>query len=111
LASSGELNKALKDTVCWSDKVTFVVREDETVFYVTRAPGEEHLPKNLKPTFKSGRTTLGVWSCYYGNKIGPLVVILKGGTMTAKRYLETVKKHFLPFYRRIKRKYSPEVVM
>jgi hypothetical protein len=99
------------DTVCWSDEVTFVVGEDGTVFYVTRAPGEEHLPKNLKPTFKSGRTTLGVWSCYCGNEMGPLVVIPKGGTMTAKRYLETVKKHFLPFYRRMKRKYGPEVVM
>jgi hypothetical protein len=69
------------------------------------------LPKNLKPTFKSGRATVGVWSCYCGDEIGPSVVIRKGGTMTAKRYLETVKKHFLPFYRRIKRKYGPEVVI
>jgi hypothetical protein len=46
--------------VCWLDKVIFVVREDGTVFYITWALGEEHLPKNLKPTFKSGRTTLGV---------------------------------------------------
>jgi len=43
--------------------------------------------------------------------MGPLVIIPKGGTMTAKRYLETVKKHFIPFYRRMRRKYGPSVVM
>jgi hypothetical protein len=31
--------------------------------------------------------------------------------MTAKRYKETLKKHFIPFYKRTKRKYSPDVVM
>jgi hypothetical protein len=30
------------------------------------------------------------------------VIIKKGGRMNAKRYLETVKKHFTPFYKRIK---------
>jgi len=113
LAWSKDEKKGKRDwnTVCWSDEATFVVGEDRTVFYVTRAPGEEHLPKNLKPTFKSGRTAVGVWSCYCGDKIGPLVIIPKRGTMTAKRYLETVKKHFLPFYRQMKRKYGLGVVM
>jgi hypothetical protein len=31
--------------------------------------------------------------------------------MTAKRYLQTVKKHFLPFYRRMVRKYGQDVVL
>jgi hypothetical protein len=97
--------------VCWSDEVTFHVGADGSIFYVTRGAGEEYLEKNLKPSFKSGRTTVGVWSCYCGDEIGPLVIIEKGGTMTAKRYLETVKKYFVPFYRRMRRKYGPRVVM
>ena len=31
--------------------------------------------------------------------------------MIATRYLETVKKHFIPFYRRIVRKYGLDVVI
>jgi transposase len=99
------------DKVCWSDEVTFEVGEDGSIFYVTRGPKEECLEKNLKPSFKSGRTSVGVWSCYCGDEMGPLVIIEKGGRMTAKRYLKTLKTHFIPFYRRMVRKYGPDVVM
>ena len=97
--------------VCWSDEVTFHIRADGSIFNVTRGAGEEYLEKNLKPSFKSGRTTVGVWSCFYGDRMGPLVIIEKGGRMTAKRYLETLKEHFIPFYERIVEKYGPDVVM
>jgi hypothetical protein len=76
-------------------------------FYVTRGSGEEYLEKNLKLTFKSGRTAVGAWSYFCGDEIGPLVIIPKRGTMAAARYLEMVKKHFIPFYRRMRRKYDP----
>jgi len=36
------------------------VGEDNNVFYVTRGPNEEWLGKNLRPTFKSGRTVVSV---------------------------------------------------
>ena len=85
--------------------------EDGRTFYVTRGVREEYLDKNLKPSFKSGRTSISVWSCYCGDEIGPLVIIEKGGRMTAKRYLETLKKHFIPFYERMRRKYRLGVVM
>ena len=62
-----------------TDKATFVVREDRSIMYVTRGPREEYLDKNLQPTFKSRRIAVGVWSCFYRNEIGPLVIILKGG--------------------------------
>jgi len=54
---------------------------------------------------------VGVWSCYYGNEMGPLVILKEGGRMTATRYLETVKNYFVPFYKRIVRKYGRGVVM
>jgi hypothetical protein len=79
--------------------------------YVTHRPGKEFLDKNLKPSFKSSRTLVGVWSCYYGDEMGPLVIIKKGGRMTAKRYLKTLKKHFIPFYHRMVQKYGLGVVI
>jgi len=84
--------------VCWSNEVIFYVGEDNTMVYVTRGPGEEFLDKNLKPSFKSSYILVGVWSCYCGDEMGPLVIIEKGGRITAKHYLETLKKHFIPFY-------------
>jgi hypothetical protein len=48
------------NTVCWSDEATFYVGEDNNIFYVTRGANEEFLEKNLRPTFKSGRTLVGV---------------------------------------------------
>jgi hypothetical protein len=38
----------------------FYVGENNNVFYVTRGQNEEFLEKNLRPTFKSGRTKVGV---------------------------------------------------
>jgi transposase len=63
--------------VCWSDEATFYVGEDGNIYYVTRGPGEEWEDKNLQSTFKSGRTSVGVWSCFCGDEMGPLVIIPK----------------------------------
>jgi len=92
-------------------RATFYVREDNNVFYVTQGPNKEWLAKNLRPTFKSGRTAVGVWTCFCGEDIGPLVILPKGGTMTAKRYVEVLKEHFIPFYRRMRAKQGPSVVI
>jgi hypothetical protein len=46
--------------VYWLDKVTFKVREDGSIFYITCRLKEEHLDKNLKPSFKSRRTSISV---------------------------------------------------
>ncbi|KAF8853586.1 hypothetical protein BDZ45DRAFT_598311 [Acephala macrosclerotiorum] len=43
--------------------------------------------------------------------MGPLIIIEKGGRINAQRYLQIVKEHFIPFYRRIIEKYSEGVVM
>jgi hypothetical protein len=74
------------------------VGEDNNVFYVICKANEEFKEKNLRLTFKSGRTKVRVWSCFYKDKIGPLVFILKGGIMIATRYIKVLKKHFIPFY-------------
>jgi len=43
--------------------------------------------------------------------MGPLVILKQGRRMTAKQYLQTAKKYFLPFYRRMVRKYGRNVVL
>jgi hypothetical protein len=45
----------------WSDEVTLEIREDLINFWVTRGLGrdKEYAEKNLKPSFKSGRVTMG----------------------------------------------------
>jgi hypothetical protein len=74
--------------VYWSDEVIFEVGEDLRTFFVTRGLGreEEYVTKNFRPIFKSGRTTVGVWSCFYGDEIGPLYMLPQGENMIAKRY-------------------------
>jgi hypothetical protein len=99
--------------MCWSDEVTFYTGADNTVFWVTRASGkgEEWLEKNLKLSFKSGRQAVGVWLCFCGPYMRPLVIIPNGGTITAERYKEVLREYFIPFYKRMRRLYGLEVVM
>jgi hypothetical protein len=53
-----------------------------------RAPRreEEYVEKNLRPTFKSGRTTISIWSYFYRDEVGPLYMLPEGENITAKRY-------------------------
>jgi transposase len=98
--------------VCWSDEATFEIGYDGRNWWVTRAPGEEYLEKNLKPSFKSGRTSVGVWGCFMDTHLGPLVILPKGARMNQRRYTEEIlKPHFVPFYNKMRRKYGKEVVM
>jgi hypothetical protein len=48
--------------VYWSNEVTFKVGENLIGFWVTRGAGreEEYTDKHLRPTFKSGRTSMGI---------------------------------------------------
>jgi transposase len=43
--------------------------------------------------------------------MGPLVIIPKSSTITALHYIEVLKEYFILFYRRMRRKYRPGVVM
>ena len=60
------------------------------------------MAKNCKPSFKSGRTSIGVWGAFCGWKKGPLVV-LGDGRMNQHRYREEIlAQHGLPFYQTMK---------
>lgn len=86
------------NTVYWSDEVTFYIGENNNVFYVIYGANEEFLEKNLKPTFKSGRSKVRVWSYFCREDMGPLVIIPKRGIIIALRYIKVLKKHFILFY-------------
>ena len=74
--------------VYWSNKVTFWIGEDGTIFYVTRGTGreEEYTDKNLRPSFKSGRVSVGAWASFCGDELELIYILLKGENMTAKCY-------------------------
>ena len=93
--------------IYWSDEATFEIGHDGRIVWVTRAPGEEFLEKNLKPSFKSGRSSVSVWALFCGRHLGPVVVLPKGQRMNQYIYKNLIlKQHFLPFYRRMKRLYG-----
>jgi len=99
--------------VCWSDEATFEISEDGSTFYVTRGPGreEEYRDKNLRPSFKSGRVTVGVWACFCGDEVGPIYIVPPKKSMDSKRYHWVLQRYFIPFYNRMRAKYGDEVTM
>ena len=93
--------------VCWSDEAYFEIGEDNSVTYVSRRVGEEYLDKNLKPSFKSGRSRVGVWGCFMGPESGPLVVVPDGVRLTREYYTDKIfLPYFLPFYLKMREKYG-----
>ncbi|PMD16917.1 hypothetical protein NA56DRAFT_579517, partial [Hyaloscypha hepaticicola] len=63
-------------------------------------------------TFKSGRTSIGIWDCFMDTELGLLIILLKGARINQARYTEEVlKSHFVPFYKRIVRKYSKGIII
>jgi hypothetical protein len=46
------------------------------------------------------------------HELGDLVILLKGARINQTQYTELVlKPHFVPFYRKMQRKYRPKVVI
>ena len=53
----------------------------------------------LKPTFKSGRSSVGVWASIKLRKKGPMKVLTKGRTMNSDIYIEEILQPLgLPFF-------------
>lgn len=96
--------------VCWSDEAYFEVGEDLRSIYVTRTPDEEFLPECLQPTFKSGRTKVGVWGCFCGPHKGPIVILPQGTRLNRDEYTDQIFiPYFLPFYQKMVSMYGSGV--
>lgn len=68
----------------WTDEATFETSLDLRTCYVTWRPGTAIKSRYQKPTFKSGRTTVGIWGAITWGKKGPVYFLIKQGRMTSE---------------------------
>jgi hypothetical protein len=98
--------------VIFSDESAFEIGYDGRQFWITKGVGEENLWKNLKLSFKSVRTTVGVGRGFIGKEKGPLVILKKGERMNQVKYTEGVwNPVFVPFYKKMKQRYGSNVII
>ena len=74
--------------VIWTDEAIFKTGLDTRSCYVTRRPGTAIESQYLKLTFKSGRSTLGIWGAITFEKKGPVHFLAKKGRMTLEIYVD-----------------------
>ena len=85
--------------VIWTDEATFETGLDTRSCYVTRRKGTAMESRYLKPTFKSGRSTVGIWASIRLGEKGPMLVLNKGRRMNSDIYIDEVLRPLgLSFY-------------
>lgn len=85
----------------YTDESSFEVGKDYSSSYCKRGINEGMLPQHLKPSFKSGRSTLSVWGAISYQHKGPLFVIPKGQRMNGEFYRNNVLGPIgVPFYQK-----------
>ena len=60
-------------TVIFTDETRLELGERPGLVYVTCKPGEEFLPQNIQPTFRSGQKSIMLWGCVAEGHKGPLI--------------------------------------
>ena len=78
--------------VIWTDEATFETGLDSRSCYVSRKKGTAYESRYLKPTFKSGRTTIGIWGAITMYRKGPIHILAKERRMNSDIYIEEVLK-------------------
>ena len=85
--------------VIWTDEATFETGLDTRSCYVTRRKGTAMESRYLKPTFKSGRSSVGIWGAIVLGLKGPVHFLEKEGRMNSDIYINQVLEGLgLPFY-------------
>jgi len=84
------------NNIIWSDESRFVLFQNDAHHWVWRKPHEKYDVECLLPTVKQGSPGVMVWGCFLNNTPGPFVIIEE--TVNARKYLEILENHFLPFY-------------
>jgi transposase len=74
------------ERVMFTDECNIELGLDGRVYWIWRRADESLTSNCLKPTFKSGRTSVGIWSSIFKNMKGPLILI--EGRMTGQQYVE-----------------------
>jgi hypothetical protein len=76
--------------VMFTDECNIELGLDGRVYWIWRRADESLENDCLKPTFKSGRTSVGIWSFIFQDIKGPLVLI--DGRMNGQQYVDKVLK-------------------
>jgi hypothetical protein len=84
------------EKVIWSDESKIEIGKDTGIVRVFRRENEKFHKDCLKPVFKGQRSSIMVWGCFAGGKMGPLVAFLKGG-INSEEYINTLRGTLLPF--------------
>ena len=85
--------------VIWTDEATFETGLDTRSCYVTRHKGTAMESRYLKPTLKSGRSSVGIWGAIILGLKGPVHFLEKEGRMNSDIFINQVLEGLgLPFY-------------
>lgn len=89
-------------TIIFTDESTFEVGQISSAPRVLRKKGEAYLPQHLRPSFKSGRSTISVWGAISYDFKGPLVFMPQGERMTSQTYINGIlSQQGYDFYEKI----------
>ena len=87
--------------VVWTDEATYETGLNTRFCFVSRRKGTAMEAKYLKPTFKSGRSTIGVWESIILDTKGPMHVLIKGRRMNSDIYINEILESIgLLFFKR-----------
>ena len=85
----------------WTDEAIFETGLDTRSCYVTRKHGTAMEVRYLKPIFKSGRSSIGIWGAITLGLKGPVHFLQKERRMNSEIYINQVLKELeLPFFKR-----------
>ncbi|QSS55716.1 hypothetical protein I7I53_03681 [Histoplasma capsulatum var. duboisii H88] len=92
-----------EDNACvsYSDEAMFEVGLDISSQYVRRPKKKGFESKYLLPTFKSGRTSVGIWAAISWDFKSKLVFVPSHIRMNSKEYIKIILLHSYPHYIRI----------
>ena len=65
--------------VIWSDESSIWIGVNPRRQYIIRSAAEKYNPWYVKKTFKSSQVKVMVWTCFTGERLGPLIVCDEGG--------------------------------
>ena len=88
--------------VCFSDESTFEIGLCRKSQYVRRRYGHAYESRYIEPTFKSGRSSVGIWGAISLDFKSELAIITRGEKMNSKRYIQLVlNEKAYPFYQKV----------
>jgi hypothetical protein len=94
----------------FSDESTFEIGLDIRPAWVRRRKGEAYESKHIKPSFKSGRSSVGIWGIVSLKEKGSMVILRKGKRMNGITYQNQVLiPHVAPFMDRLTELYGDAV--